>query len=31
MTTSTSSFAIREALIEAMVGDLLGPADGKED
>ena len=30
-TTSFASFAIREALIEAMVGDLLGPADGEDE
>ncbi|MEI7644066.1 MAG: DISARM system helicase DrmA [Chloroflexales bacterium] len=31
MTTNASSFAIREALIAAMVGDLLGPADGEDE
>ncbi len=31
MTASPTSFTIREALIEALVGDLLGPADGEDE
>lgn len=31
MTTNVSSFAIRESLIAAMVGDLLGPAEGEDE